>query len=153
MTPEDKNWLYIGGGLLAVAGGIYWYKNKDTSNTKNLIEANKGDNDVTDTPATATPKYFPENGTGGNKTPNNNDPGNATQAPPKPTFSNEPKPSFILGIGQTVMCASSNGCNVMDSQKAADNTFFTKNIVVGQYAYGDELGTIEGIQKKSGRIF
>ena len=31
MTTEDKNWLYIGVGLLATGGAIYWYKNKDNS--------------------------------------------------------------------------------------------------------------------------
>ena len=153
MTPEDKNWLYIGCGLLAVAGGIYYYKNKDTSDTKNLTEANKGDNDVTDAPATATPKYFPENGTGGNKTPNNtSNSGSSTQAPPTPSVNNEPKPSFILGIGQMVMCANPDQkpVKVFDVQRGADKTFFSKMVEVGTYNYGDELGTIEGIIKYKG---
>lgn len=147
MTPQDKNWLYIGGGLIAISAGIYWYKNKDKGANPEENKQLADGSDTTAPPKSATPTYMPENG-GGNPAGNTT----STQQPIK-AAPIEKTPDFIFANGQHIMCGVKK-CNVLDAQKSADKKFFTKNIVVGDFEFGDEMGIIRAtVKSKNGNIY
>lgn len=152
MTTEDKNWLYIGVGLLATGGAIYWYKNKDNLKEVQGFEKplNLGDIEATIVPTKATPKYV-ANGPGTTNPKATSKITAKDNVPPKPIVI--PEATFMYAKGQKIMCNVRGGLQALDVQKKADGEFWTKTVKVKKFGFGDEIGTIVGIKKKDGFIF
>lgn len=152
MTTEDKNWLYIGGGLMLAGGAIYWYKNKNTGEQKSTTEPINDDDKIIDRPSTATPTYMPEKGRVYNDAPPTTRATKATTiAPAAPAIN---AATFMYALGQKIFCKINSACVVYDVQKDANGSFFSKNLEVGRFGKGEAIGTIKGITKeKSGRIW
>ncbi len=148
MTTEDKNWLYIGAGLIATGGLIYWYKNKSTGKTESFEQPKYIEDKQTVMPELATPKY---SNSGISKTVK---PTKKSISVPKYTIPvNLPNATFMYAKGQKLMCNNRNGLIAYDVQKKADNTFFTNTKKVKTFNYGEEIGTIVGQLRSKGFVY
>ncbi len=150
MTTEDKNWIYIGVGLLATGGAIYWYKNKNTGEKKSsIIQLNEYDQPKTDeieTPKTASPKF------NGNSGGSRNNLKELVYKKPSPPI-NIPMPTYMYAKGQKIMCNTRGGLKATDVQKAADGSFFTNNRPVKTFTKGEEIGEIITQMRSRGFVF
>ena len=146
LSSEDKTWIYIGVGLAATGGLIYWYKNKDNGKKEafdqpKAIDENKN---IFQTPPIVEPGREVGN-------PQTNAPATGT-APttPAPITGND---QFMYSVGQRIMCNTRAGLDATDVQQMADGSYFTKNVKVKKFEYGKEIGKVVAVYKAKGFVF
>lgn len=124
-TEEDKAWA-IGGGIVAVAGGIYWYiKSKKATEAVAGTEATYIDSEQT---AVAIDSGSSTNSTSGTAT--------------TPVSTTRQPDAVRWQVGQIMMANSKAGTKTYNAKKMANGQYTSDGTASKTFAIGDKIGKI-----------
>jgi len=129
-TEEDKYWA-IGGGAVALVGGIYWYlQNKKASETAAVDGADKTYIDSAETTVAI--------GSGSSSNQQSSNTGTATT----PVSSTRQPDPIRYSVGQEMMANSFAKTKAYEAKKMANGQYMSSGVVAANFNRGDLIGKI-----------